>query len=305
MDSITDINGTTKFAAVIGQPLGHSLSPIIYNTSFKAQDVNIVYIAFETGEAETIERIEHLKALDVQGINITLPGKFAAMQTVDRLDAASQYVNAVNMITRDKNGQWVGYNTDGAGLWLAVKNRGVDLAGKRLVVYGSGATSRIIIAQAVIEGMTDISVVARNIQDKDLLIQVCKALRADYPTIDLKLIDLSEQDQVATAVRNAEIVIQSTSLGMAASQGQSILADEHWLQAGTVVMDVIYEPMETRFMQQAKARDCVVIGGLDMLVYQAKLNYQLFAHKEMPVQVVFDTVKAQLLAQKSELKQGG
>lgn len=260
----------------------------------------MVYIAFETSEDDTIERIEHLKALDVQGINITMPGKFNAMQTVDRLDAASQYVNAVNMITRDDKGQWVGYNTDGAGLWLAVKNRGVDLVGKRLVVYGSGATSRIIIAQAVIEGMTDISVVARNIQEKDLLIKLCDALRADYPQINLKLIDLSDQDHVGQAVRNAEIVIQSTSLGMGSSQGQSILADENWLQEGTVVMDVIYEPMETRFMQQAKARNCVVIGGLDMLVYQAKLNYQLFAHKEMPVQVVFDTIKGQLAARKAK-----
>ena len=300
MDSITDINGTTKFAAVIGQPLSNSLSPIIYNTSFKAQDLNMVYIAFETSEDDTIERIEHLKALDVQGINITMPGKFNAMQTVDRLDAAGQYVNAINMITRDDKGQWVGYNTDGAGLWLAVKNRGVDLVGKRLVVYGSGATSRIIIAQAVIEGMTDISVVARNIQEKDLLIKLCDALRADYPQINLKLIDLSDQDHVGQVVKNAEIVIQSTSLGMGSSQGQSILADENWLQEGTVVMDVIYEPMETRFMQQAKARNCVVIGGLDMLVYQAKLNYQLFAHKEMPVQVVFDTIKGQLAARKAK-----
>lgn len=300
MDSITDINGTTKFAAVIGQPLNHSLSPIIYNTSFKAQDLNMVYIAFETGEDDTIERIEHLKALDVQGINITMPGKFNAMQTVDRLDAAGQYVNAINMITRDDNGQWVGYNTDGAGLWLAVKNRGVDLVGKRLVVYGSGATTRVIIVQAIIEGMTDISVVARNIQEKDLLIKLCDALRADYPQINLKLIDLSDQDHVGQAVKHAEIVIQSTSLGMGSSQGQSILADENWLQEGTVVMDVIYEPMETRFMQQAKARNCVVIGGLDMLVYQAKLNYQLFAHKEMPVQVVFDTIKGQLAARKAK-----
>ena len=300
MDSITDINGTTKFAAVIWQPLSHSLSPIIYNTSFKAQDLNMVYIAFETGEDDTMDRIEHLKALDVQGINITMPGKFNAMQTVDRLDAAGQYVNAINMITRDDKGQWVGYNTDGAGLWLAIKNRGVELVGKRLVVYGSGATSRIIIAQAVIEGMTDISVVARNIQEKDLLIKLCDALRADYPQINLKLIDLSDQDHVGQAVKHAEIVIQSTSLGMGSSQGQSILADENWLQEGTVVMDVIYEPMETRFMQQAKARNCVVIGGLDMLVYQAKLNYQLFAHKEMPVQVVFDTIKGQLAARKAK-----
>ena len=300
MDSITDINGTTKFAAVIWQPLSHSLSPIIYNTSFKAQDLNMVYIAFETGEDDTMDRIEHLKALDVQGINITMPGKFNAMQTVDRLDAAGQYVNAINMITRDDNGQWIGYNTDGAGLWLAIKNRGVELVGKRLVVYGSGATSRIIIAQAVIEGMTDISVVARNIQEKDLLIKLCDALRADYPQINLKLIDLSDQDHVGQAVKHAEIVIQSTSLGMGSSQGQSILADENWLQEGTVVMDVIYEPMETRFMQQAKARNCVVIGGLDMLVYQAKLNYQLFAHKEMPVQVVFDTIKGQLAARKAK-----
>ncbi len=294
MDSITDINARTQFAAVIGEPLGHSLSPVIYNTSFKEQDVNMVYLAFETSEADTIDRIEHLKALGVQGINITMPGKLAAMQTVDYLDRAAEYVQAVNMVTTDDSGQWVGYNTDGAGLWLAVKNRGIDLSGKRLVVYGSGATSRIIIAQAVLEGMKDISVVARNISEKDYLIQVCKALQADYPDLTLNLIDLADTVKVAVAVKQAEIIIQSTSVGMSNTKNQSILEDPSWLQADTLVMDVIYEQSETKFMKDAKAQGCQVIGGLDMLVFQAKFNYQLFAHREMPVDIVFATIEAQL-----------
>lgn len=294
MDSITDINGTTQFAAVIGKPLSHSLSPIIYNTSFKAQDVNMVYIAFETDEGETVDRIEHLKALGVQGINITMPGKVEAMKTVNRLDQAAAYVQAVNMITQDETGEWVGYNTDGAGLWLAVKNRGIDLPGKQLVVYGSGSTSRIIIAQAVLEGMMDITVIARNILEKDMLGRVCADLQADYPNLYLKLVDLNDSQQVEEQVKKAEIIIQSTSVGMSTSKDQSILENADWLQEGTVVMDVIYEQMETRFMQQAKNQGCYVIGGLDMLVFQAKLNYELFAHREMPVDIVFDTIKAQL-----------
>ncbi|RPA63654.1 shikimate dehydrogenase [Aerococcus agrisoli] len=294
MDSITDINGTTQFAAVIGQPLSHSLSPIIYNTAFKTQDVNMVYLAFETSEAETIDRINHLKALGVQGINVTMPGKMAAMETVDSLDKAAAYVQAVNMITTNDDGQWIGYNTDGAGLWLAVKNRGVSLAGKRLVIFGSGATSRIILAQAVLEGMLDITVIARKIQEKDHLLTVAHALTSDYPELVLNLVDLADAPGVEEAVSKAEIVIQSTSVGMSGSKDQSILANAEWLQADTVVMDVIYEQMETTFMKQAKARGCKVIGGLDMLVFQAKLNYQLFAHRELPVDEVFRTIESRI-----------
>lgn len=254
----------------------------------------MVYIAFETDEGETVDRIEHLKALGVQGINITMPGKVEAMKTVNRLDQAAAYVQAVNMITQDETGEWVGYNTDGAGLWLAVKNRGIDLPGKQLVVYGSGSTSRIIIAQAVLEGMMDITVIARNILEKDMLGRVCADLQADYPNLYLKLVDLNDSQQVEEQVKKAEIIIQSTSVGMSTSKDQSILENADWLQEGTVVMDVIYEQMETRFMQQAKNQGCYVIGGLDMLVFQAKLNYELFAHREMPVDIVFDTIKAQL-----------
>jgi len=294
MDSITDINGTTQFAAVIGQPLSHSLSPIIYNTAFKTQDVNMVYLAFETSEAETIDRINHLKALGVQGINVTMPGKMAAMETVDSLDKAAAYVQAVNMITTNDDGQWIGYNTDGAGLWLAVKNRAVSLAGKRLVIFGSGATSRIILAQAVLEGMLDITVIARKIQEKDHLLTVADALTSDYPELVLNLVDLADAPGVEEAVRKAEIVIQSTSVGMSGSKDQSILANAEWLQPDAVVMDVIYEQMETIFMKQAKARGCKVIGGLDMLVFQAKLNYQLFAHRELPVDEVFRTIESRI-----------
>ncbi|OYQ68233.1 shikimate dehydrogenase [Aerococcus sp. 1KP-2016] len=294
MDSITDINGRTQFAAVIGQPLSHSLSPIIYNTAFKAQDVNMVYLAFETSEAETIDRIEHLKALGVQGINVTMPGKMAAMATVDALDKAAAYVQAVNMITTNEDGKWIGYNTDGAGLWLAVKNRDVALAGKRLVIFGSGATSRIILAQAVLEGMLDITVIARKIQEKDHLLKVAQALTSDYPDLALNLVDLADSAGVEAAVTKAEIVIQSTSVGMSGSKDQSILANAEWLQAGTVVIDVIYEQLETTFMKQAKSRHCQVIGGLDMLVFQAKLNYQLFAHRDLPVDRVFETIQSRI-----------
>lgn len=287
MKEIQDINGRTEFAAVIGSPIGHSSSPAIYNTAFQEQGLNMVYLAFETPREETVQKIKALQELGVKGINCTMPCKEEALKCVDNLSEAARYVQAANMLVPNSDGTWTGYNTDGAGLWRSVKEEGVDIKGKRTLLFGSGGTTRAILAQAPAEGITDIKVVARHLERPLEIKDVIKRIERDYPEINIELVDLYGPDLQA-AVQQAEIIVQTTNVGMTATKDQSILPDENWLNPNAVCVDVIYEQPVTTFMKQAERRGCKVIGGLGMLVYQGAINYELFAGHVLPVDVVFD-----------------
>lgn len=283
MKTLIDIDAKTEIAAVIGYPLNHSLSPAIYNLGFMEHQLNMIYLGFETTKENTVQQIERLKGLKAKGINITMPGKVEAMKCVDRLDPVAYYVQAVNMITQDDNGDWVGYNTDGEGLWLAIKHHQVNPKDKKVVIYGSGSTSTVILAQAILEGVSEVSVVARSLNRPLYIKRVIDSLHKDYPQTIIRLIDLEESESVKEVISQSDIIIQSTSLGMCETSNQSILENADWLNPSTVCVDVVYEPTVTKFMKQAQSKGCYTIGGLDMLVYQAKRNFELFAHHSLPV----------------------
>lgn len=282
MKLIKEITATTKFAAVIGQPLGHSLSPAIYNNSFVINNDNAVYLAFETSERLIVERINSLKSLGALGINITMPGKHEALKCVDRLDTVAAYVQAINTIVKQDN-EWVGYNTDGEGYWLSVKNDGVTLENKRLTLFGSGGTSGVILARAVVEGISYIDVVGRNLERQLKIKTIIKKILFDYPNVLINLIDLNNEDELRASLWHADIVVQTSSVGMSPDIDHSIIANNEWFNPKSLVSDVIYEPSETKFLRDAKARGCKVVGGgIHMLIGQASLNYQLYTGKKFP-----------------------
>lgn len=283
MRTLKDINGSTRLAAVIGSPISHSLSPLIYNVNFEEHQVNSVYVAFETPEEETVSRIESLKNIGVMAINITMPGKFQALLCCDRLAKAASYVQAINTMVQQE-GEWVGYNTDGQGFWQAVKARDVTIEGSQITLYGTGSTTRIILAQAVIEGSKHINIIGRNL-DRPLEIKiVIQRLVADYPDLEINLIDIHDSEGVKEAVQEADILVQTTNVGMKPKQDATLLEEAQWLNPDTIVCDIVYNPRETAFIQQAKSQNCTTIGGIDMLVNQAAINYKIMTGLEMNIE---------------------
>lgn len=291
MTSIRDISATTKLAAVIGQPIKHSKSPAIYNYCFDHAGLNMVYLAFETSESETVDRIRQLQALGARGINVTMPGKVEALQCVSKLDPVARYVQAINMIVKENN-QWAGYNTDGKGFWGSVKAQGQELVDKKIVLFGSGSTARVILAQAVVEGSKQVTIIARGLERPLAIKDVIEQLEADYPTIKINLLDQQNEEQLKQALWEADIVVQTTSVGMSPHQDQSILKDSDWLNPNSFICDIVYEPRETLFLKQAKKRGCQTLGGIHMLVYQASFNYQLFTGEMMPVADVLSILES-------------
>lgn len=293
MKFIKEINGKSRMAAVIGSPIHHSKSPLIYNSCFEMDNLNIVYLAFETSQKETISRIEALKNLNVSGINITMPGKLEAIKCVDRLDLAAQYVQAVNMIVLENN-EWVGYNTDGEGFWNAVKAHHVMIKSKKVTIFGSGNTTRVILTQAVLEGVSEVNVIARNIERPLEIKTVIAQLKSDYPNTKISLIDLGESEKVQNIMINTEILVQTTSVGMSPNPMNSILENEDWLNPNCVVCDIVYDPRKTLLMHQAEAKGCKIIGGIEMLVHQAALNYTLITGLKMNTEKILNIMNKNL-----------
>lgn len=290
MKYISEISATTKLAAVIGKPVSHSKSPAIYNHGFQADNINAVYLAFETDEAATIQTIKNLQALDVLGINITMPGKNKALNCVDSLDQVADYVQAVNTIVK-KDNHWRGYNTDGEGFWLSLKQDGILLADKKVVLFGSGGTTRVILARAVVEGIKEIDIIARHLERPLAIKKVIARLKTDFPQTQINLIDSAAPDQVRSVLWAADIVVQTTSVGMAPHPEASVLPDGSWLNPKSVVSEVIYEPRETLFLKQAKKSGCLIAGGgLKMLVAQGSLNYQLFTGLKLSTDIVLKAI---------------
>lgn len=290
MTSIKEINGSTKLAAVIGSPISHSLSPLIYNTNFEAQKQNAVYMAFETREEETSSTIESLKQLNVLGINITMPGKQQALQNCDQIDQAAQYVQAINLIVKQQ-GKWVGYNTDGIGFWESVKVIGKSISGSSITLLGSGSTTRIILAQAVIEGAVNITVIARNTYREMKIKSLINQLLEDYPNVKISLVDWHDGDKAKQSVNQADILVQTTHVGMWPNDNESLLEDSKWLNPKTLVCDIVYNPQETLLIQQAKERQCQTLGGIHMLVHQAAINYKLMTGLELDIENTLAQIK--------------
>ncbi|AMB98656.1 hypothetical protein AWM75_01000 [Aerococcus urinaehominis] len=275
-----NINGETRIAGIVGSPIKHSKSLAIYNQAFARQAVDAVYLAFETCEAETIGRIEALKNLDALLINVTMPGKHQALACVDHVDQAAAYVQAVNTIVKQDDGWW-GYNTDGLGFWQSACRHCGHLPGQKITIFGTGSTSRVILAQAVLMGARQIKLVGRQWQRPLAIKTVIEKLRADFPDLAITCLDLAEDDQVKSALNQADIVVQTTSVGMVGQVNQSVVKEADWFSPHNYVFDIIYEPDQTVFLGQAKGRGCQAFNGLLMLWGQAEINYQLATGKNL------------------------
>lgn len=278
------INAETAVYAVIGSPIKHSKSPAIYNSAFSRDGLNNVYVAFEVSQTQTQQKIEALKLLGVKGINITMPCKHEALVCADELDDAAKYVQAVNTLVFEDD-RWKGYNTDGIGFWAAVKTKGYHLKQQRVMIFGSGNTAAILMVQAVLEGVSDIYMVARDLERPLVIKEVIAKLTTDY-AVNIKLLDLTDTQALQQALLQSEIVVQATSVGMAPAWQENILPAGLVFKQGALVSDCVYNPLQTEFLKVAEAQGCVILHGLHMLVGQAAENYRLFTACELDVELL-------------------
>ncbi|MBL7216282.1 MAG: shikimate dehydrogenase [Desulfobacteraceae bacterium] len=270
------IDQHTALYGVIGNPVRHSLSPILHNAAFSATSLNAVYLAFETGDIE--ECIKGIRALGIKGASITIPFKTTVMPFLDEIDPLAKRIGAVNTIVND-SGRLKGYNTDALGALKALEEN-VKLAGMTCLIIGAGGAARAI-GFMLKEQDVAVSIVNRSRKRGEAL-----AASLGCPFVPL--------DEISGI--KGGLLVQTTSVGMYPDIDQCPVP-ENILENGMVVMDIVYLPAETRLLNLARDRGCVIISGVDMFINQGAEQFRLWTDLDPPFASMRHALKEAMLDQ--------
>ena len=281
------ISGHTKLFALIGSPVGHSGSPAMYNYSFARTGIDAAYLAFDIPLETVKEGVEALKTLHVGGFNVTMPDKTAVAGLVDDISPAAKLIGACNTVTVAEDGKLTGHNTDGIGFVQNLREHGVQVAGKRMVVLGAGGAATAICVQAALDGAQEIVIFNRADEFYENGEKTVEKLSAAVPSCKVAIHPLEDGEALSQAVTNCGILVNATKVGMKPLDGES-LVDAKLLREDLIVADTVYNPRKTLLIKQAEQAGCTAIGGIGMLLWQGVAAFKLFTGKDMPAQEVLE-----------------
>jgi shikimate dehydrogenase len=259
------IDSKTELYGVFGNPVGHSLSPVMHNAAFRHLNVNAVYLAF--GVEDIGSGIAAVRSLHIRGVSITIPHKIDILPFLDGLDSLAERIGAVNTVVR-KEGRLIGYNTDASGAVAALAEK-TEIKGKHVAVIGAGGAARAVGFGVRSEGASVTIINRTHEKGKDL---------AD----ELNGLFCSPEDFESSAF---DILINTTSVGMAPHTDETPVPPQS-LEKGMVVMDIVYNPLRTRLLREAAERGCILVDGLAMFVYQGAFQLKLWTCMKAPIGVM-------------------
>jgi shikimate dehydrogenase len=270
-----------KLFGVLGDPVSHSLSPAMHNAAFKALGMDCEYHAFRVSADSLHDAIHGAYALGFGGLNLTIPLKEKALVIVKPTDLAKQ-IGAVNTVDF-KNGI-VGHNTDGLGARMALTENDVDIKGKKVLLLGAGGAARAIAFTLAAEGA--IVTIANRTQKRasSLAEEVGRAGK----------ISASGLEDLKNLVRNTDILINSTAIGMSPRVSETLVTSD-MMHRDLVVFDIVYNPISTRLLREAKIAGAKTLDGVMMLVYQGAEAFKIWTGKTPPVDIMEKTVRERLL----------
>ena len=278
------IDGYTRLAAVVANPIKHSISPFIHNSAFEATNTNGVYLAWEVDATELAETVANIRRYQMYGINLSMPYKEQVIPYLDQLSEEARLIGAVNTVV-NQEGTLIGYNTDGKGFFKSLPS--FKISKKRLVLLGAGGAAKAILAQAILDGVSQISVFVRSSSMEKTRPYLEKIQNATGFRVDL--FALEDVQDLQDSITQADLLVNATSVGMDGSSQPiptSIVLPEKLL-----VADVIYQPFETPFLKWARNQGNQSINGLGMLLYQAAEAFELWTGKEMPTDQIWELLK--------------
>ena len=281
------ISGHTQLYALIGSPAGHSGSPAMYTYSFEKLGIDAAYLAFDVPVDKTKDAIDALRTLHAGGFNVTMPCKTATAQIVDRLSPAAELVGACNTVVIEEDGTMTGHMTDGTGFVRNLKEHGVDIKGKKIVLLGTGGAATAIAVQAALDGVAEIAIFNRKDEFYANGEKTVEKIRKAVPSIqNVYIEDLDNTELLGQVIGQSDILINATRAGMSPME-DVIPVPAEFLRPELAVADVVYNPKETLLIKKAKeAGCCVAVGGSGMLLWQGVAAFELFTGQEMPVEEV-------------------
>lgn len=226
------------------------------------------------------QAIDALRLFKVRGSNVTMPCKSIAATLVDDLSPAAKIIGAINVIVND-NGKLTGHITDGIGFVRNLKENGVDIKDKKLVVLGAGGAATALQVQCALDGAKEISIFNQDDEFYQNAEKTKEKIEQAKPEVKVNVYSLSDQAKLKAEIAQADILVNATIVGMKPLDGQS-LVDKSYLRPDLVVADTVYNPLKTKLIEDAEALGCTIAPGKGMLLWQGAAAYSLFTGKEMP-----------------------
>ena len=274
------ISGKTRLLGVIGNPIGHSLSPVMHNAAIEEMGSDFVYVAFPIEESILSTAIEGFGAIGVQGFSVTIPHKQAIMAELVHVSELATAVGAVNTVWKTPQG-WYGTNTDVEGFVSPLREMSRDWSEENAIVLGNGGAARAVVVGCAELGFKSIQVIGR---DSNKLQDFLTSFNS-FKSVASRL-TVNTWDTLDKMIANADLIVNSTPIGMAPKVDASPLTimQAKKIKAGAIAYDLIYTPNPTEFLKQAQAQGARAIDGLEMLVQQGAAALKIWTGKsEVPV----------------------
>lgn len=271
------ITGKTNVVGIIGNPIEHSMSPLMHNAAFKYLNMDYVYIPFLVDKNELGNAITGAKSLNIKGLNITIPYKTDVMKHLDSVDTTAELIGAVNTIKFDEN-HVKGYNTDGIGAVNAIEEIS-SVKNKKIIVLGAGGAARAVSFQILLNGADKLVIANRTPENAlDLQKNITEKLDADIECISLG-------KEIGNHLLDADILINTTPIGMYPNIDQEPLIKSNMMHENLIVNDLVYNPLKTKLLSEAQKAGAIPLSGIKMLIYQGMESFRIWTGVNPPFDV--------------------
>lgn len=279
-----NIDGNTILTGLLGSPVAHSISPLMHNEAFRMLDLNYTYLCFDVNTENLKTAVEGLKVLGVKGFNCTFPDKNLMCELADKLSPEAEMMGAVNTVLSE-DGVLTGYNTDGMGYMLSVKDAGFEITGRKMTLLGAGGAATSIAVQAALDGVAEIDIFSRKTKFWNRINNLADTLNRST-SCRVSVYELADTAQLKQSIADSAILTNATTVGMAPDTDNCLITDMSMFHKELIVSDIIYNPRETKLLKLAKEHGCQTFHGLYMLLYQGAEAFKIWTGKEMPIPVI-------------------
>jgi len=275
------ITGKTGICGVIGDPIEHTLSPAMHNAAYAKLGIDYVYLPFRVKGDKLGQAIDGMRALNIRGLNVTIPHKVVVIRYLDEIDELADNIGAINTIVND-DGILTGFNTDASGFLQPLLERKISPQGKNVVIVGAGGASRAISFTLADKG-ANLTILNRH-EEFEWAVGLAEGISQVFKR-QTQALELNE-DNLKKTLEKADILVNATSVGMIPNEDKTPVGAD-MIRAGLTVFDVVYNPVKTRLIREAEAAGATTISGIEMLVRQGASAFEIWLGLKAPV----DTMK--------------
>lgn len=274
---MTEITPRTRLLGLIGSPVNHSLSPVMYNSAFQACGLDMCYVSFDVGPGDLEAAVKGMAALGFIGFNVTHPYKESVIPYLDSLEEDASLIGAVNTVVITK-GRTRGYNTDGRGLVESLRAEGIRCSGKSVLILGAGGAAKAVAVALAGEKVERIVVANRNFDRAKHLRDIVSDMGVKSDAVSTDILNWENE------LQDIELIVNATPCGMYPLEDRKPLNLKDFEPA--VVCDLVYEPRNTLLLQEAVRYGHTPVSGLGMLLYQGAEAFRLFTSQEPPIEAM-------------------